>query len=584
MSLTLKGHPVAPGIAIGRIHLAERNELEIGEYRIGQRDVENEIQRYRNAVDAARDQLVDVAGRIDPAVAVPAVEIIQSHVLMMGDSKLRKSTEEHIRRELCNAEWALQSQLEQVLSEFRSMDDEYIRTRGEDVTQVVRLIQSKLSDEAASNPFENFPDRLADTLVIAEELTPGELAILHERGVAGIVTEHGGPHSHTAILASSLGIPAVLGVRGARKLLKEGSTLVLDGGLGLVYSNPDTATLERYQGVQQEAERFRLSLASVRDRPATSIDGVQISLQANAERTGELKQSIEVGAQGIGLYRTEFLYLRGKPPDEETQLAEFRSAIKMLEGSPLTIRTMDLGADKPADSLDFSQPSRSANPALGLRAIRLCLRDTGLFKTQLRAILRASEAGPVRCLIPMITNVQEIQRVHDLLADAKKELDDRNQPYDPNMQLGGMIEVPAAALSIGELGRHFDFISVGTNDLLQYTLAADRGDEQVAHLYDLQHPGVVRLLGYILREAEGLGIPATVCGEVAGDRRYTRLLLALGLTEFSMHPARLLEVKQIVRETNVASAREAIARWLDDTSGLIDSTLLQFLDQSQPPS
>jgi phosphotransferase system enzyme I (PtsI) len=581
MSLTLKGHPVAPGIAIGRIHLAERNELEIGEYRIGQRDVENEIQRYRNAVDAARDQLVDVAGRIDPAVAVPAVEIIQSHVLMLGDSKLRKSTEEHIRRELCNAEWALQSQLEQVLSEFRSMDDEYIRTRGEDVTQVVRLIQGKLSEEAASKPFANFPDRLADTLVIAEELTPGELAILHERGVAGIVTEHGGPHSHTAILASSLGIPAVLGVRGARKLLKEDSTLVLDGGLGLVYSDPDTATLERYQGVQQEAERFRLSLASVRDRPATSIDGVRISLQANAERTGELKQSIEVGAQGIGLYRTEFLYLRGKPPDEETQLAEFRSTIKMLGGSPLTIRTMDLGADKPADSLDFSQPSRSANPALGLRAIRLCLHDTDLFKTQLRAILRASEAGPVRCLIPMITNVQEIRRVHDLLAEAKKELDDRNQPYDPNMQLGGMIEVPAAALSIGELGRHLDFISVGTNDLLQYTLAADRGDEQVAHLYDLQHPGVVRLLGYILREAEGLGIPAAVCGEVAGDRRYTRLLLALGLTEFSMHPARLLEVKQIVRETNVAAAREAIARWLDDTSGLIDSTLLQFLDQSQ---
>jgi phosphotransferase system enzyme I (PtsI) len=570
MSLTLKGHAVAPGIAIGRIHLAERNELEIGEYRIGQDDVDNEIQRYRNAVDAARDQLVELANRIDPTVAVPAVEIIQSHVLMLGDSKIRKSTEEHIRLELCNAEWALQSQLEQVLSEFRSMDDEYIRTRGEDITQVVRLIQRKLSVEAASKPFENIPDRLADTLVIAEELTPGELALLHERGVAGIVTEHGGPHSHTAILSSSLGIPAVLGVRHARSLLKEDSTLILDGGLGVVYADPDAATLERYRGVQLEAERFRQSLEAVRDQPAISIDGVPISLQANAERSAELKQAIDVGAQGIGLYRTEFLYLRGMPPDEETQLAEYRSAIEML-----------LGADKSADSLDFSELRRSTNPALGLRAIRLCLRDTALFKTQLRAILRASAAGEVRCLIPMITSMHEIRLVHALIEEAKRELRDRNQPYDPNMKLGGMIEVPAAALSLGELGRHLDFISVGTNDLLQYALAADRGDEQVAHLYDLQHPGVVRLLRFILKEADTLGIPATVCGEVAGDRRYTRLLLALGLTEFSMHPARLLEVKQTVRETHVATAREAITRWLEDPSGLIDSTLLQFLDQSQ---
>jgi phosphotransferase system enzyme I (PtsI) len=581
MSLTLKGHAVAPGIVIGRIHLAERNELEIGEYRIGRKDVENEIQRFRNAVDAAREQLVELADRIDQKVAVPAVEIIQSHVMMLGDSKIRKSTEEHIRRELCNAEWALQVQLEQLLSEFRSIDDEYIRTRGEDVTQVVRLIQGKLSEEAACKPFENIPDRLADTLVIAEELTPGELAILHERGVAGIVTEHGGPHSHTAILASSLGIPAVLGVHGARSQLKEDSILILDGGMGVVHADPDTATLERYRLVQQEAERIRQSLESMRGRSATSFDGEHISLQANAELSRELQQSIESGVKGIGLYRTEFLYLRGKPPDEETQLREYRSAIEMLNGIPLTIRTLDLGADKSTDSLDFSEPRRSANPALGLRAIRLCLRDTELFKTQLRAILRASAAGPVRCLIPMITNVQEIQQVHELLAEAKKELDQRNQRYDPHLQLGGMIEVPAAALAIDQLGRYLDFISVGTNDLLQYALAADRGDEQLADLYDLQHPGVVFLLKHILKEADKLGIPVAVCGEIAGDPRYTRLLLALGLREFSMHPARLLEVKQIVRNTHVAEARKAIKLWMDDPVLQAKTTLLQLLDQTQ---
>jgi phosphotransferase system enzyme I (PtsI) len=581
VSLKLKGHAVAPGIAIGRIHIAERNELDIGEYRIGRDDVENEIQRYRNAVDAARTQLEELAGRIDSRVAVPAVEMIQSHVLMLGDSQIRRSTEEHIRREYCNAEWALQLQLEQVLSEFRSMDDEYIRTRGEDVTQVVRLIQSKLGDQAASRTFENIPDRLADTLVIAEELTPGELAILYERGVAGIVTEHGGPHSHTAILASSLGIPAVLGVHGARSLLKEDSVLILDGGLGVIYADPDKATLERYHGVQQEDERFRQSLESMLDRSATSFDGEPISLQANAELAGELQQSIDFGAKGIGLYRTEFLYLRGTPPAEEEQLAEYRSAIEMLDGIPLTIRTLDLGADKSSGSLDFSQLRRSANPALGLRAIRLCLRDTGLFKTQLRAILRASAAGPVRCLIPMITNVQEIQRVHELLAESKKELDQRNQPYDQDLQLGGMIEVPAAALAIDQLGRYLDFISVGTNDLLQYTLAADRGEEELADLYDLQHPGVVFLLKHILRQADKLGIPVAVCGEVAGDMRYTRLLLALGLREFSMHPARLLEVKQVVRNTHVGEARESIRLWLDDPVLQAETTLLQLLDQTQ---
>lgn len=581
MSLTLKGHAVAPGVAIGRVHLAERNELEIGEYRIGEADVENEIQRYRNAVDAARDQLTELADRIHPAAAVPAVEIIQSHVLMLGDSKIRESTEIHIRKELCNAEWALQSQLEQVLSEFRSMDDEYIRTRGEDVTQVVRLIQSKLSEETASKPFENIPDRLADTLVIAEELTPGELALLHERGVAGIVTEHGGPHSHTAILASSLGIPAVLGVRKVRSLLREDSTIILDGGKGAVYADPDAATLQRYQELQREAEQFRLSLIALRDQPAVSLDGVEVSLEANAERSAELMQSVEMGAQGIGLYRTEFLYLQGKPPDEESQFEEYLAAIRMMAGQPLTIRTLDLGADKSTGALDFSQLRRSTNPALGLRAIRLCLSDTALFKTQLRAILRASNAGPVRCLIPMVTEVREIQLVKDLLQEAKRDLDERGLPYDGNIPLGAMIEVPAAALSLGDLGRYLDFVSIGTNDLLQYTLAADRGDEQVAHLYDLQHPGVVRLIKHVLKVSRTLEIPASVCGEVAGETRYTRLLLALGLKHFSMHPARLLEVKQVIRETHVSAAKIAINQWLDDPGGLDQSTLLEILDRSQ---
>ena len=581
MTLALTGHAVASGIAIGRTHLAERNEIDIGEYRIDISDIDQEIQRYRQAVDAAKVQLNQLAERVTRNAGDTAGEIIQTHVMMLGDSKIREATEDHIRGNLCNAEWALQTQLEKILTEFRSMDDEYIRSRGEDVIQVVRLVQNKLSDEASGKPFENIPDRLAETLVIAAELTPGELAILHERGVAGIVTEHGGPHSHTAILASSLGIPAALGVRLAQSLLKEGETLVLDGRLGVVYADPDEAILEHYHQVQRDTARFRKSLEQVRDLPSHSIDGEVVLLHGNGERSEELEQALELGASSIGLYRTEFLYLRGMAPDEETQLAEYSAALTALKGMPLTIRTLDLGADKTSGPIDFSQLPRSINPALGLRAVRLCLRDTDLFKTQLRAILRASAIGRVKCLIPMLTSVREILMVRALLEEAQEELVQKGLPFDPQMPLGGMIEVPAAALAIEDLGHHLDFLSVGTNDLLQYALAADRGDEQVAHLYDMQHPGVVRLLQHIFRTANSIKTPVAVCGEVAGDRRYTRLLLALGLREFSMHPARLLEVKQVITETHIPRARAALTQWLNQPAVPGAFSLLQLLDQSQ---
>ena len=565
MTLALTGHAVTSGIAIGQTHLAERNELEIGEYRIEPEDVAKEITRYHQAVDAARKQLDELAQRISRNVGIPAGEIIQTHVQMLKDESIRLATENQIGSELCNAEWALQSQLELILSEFRIMDDPYLRSRGEDITQVVRLVQSKLNEKAAGKAFENIPDRLAETMVIATELTPGELAILHERGVAGIVTEHGGPHSHTAILANSLGIPAVLGVRLAQSLLREGEMLVLDGDLGVVYADPDEAILDHYHQVQRDTVRFRKSLEKVRELPCHSIDGESISLQANGERREDLLQAINLGVTGIGLYRTEFLHLRNMASDEETQLAEYLAAVKILDGLPLTIRTLDLGADKPFDSADFDQLSHSANPALGLRAIRLCLRDTDQFKRQLRAILRASATGPVRCLIPMLTSAREVVMVRSLLDEAREELDGSGLAYDPNLPLGGMIEVPAAALAIEEFSRNLDFISVGTNDLLQYMLAADRADEQVAHLYDLQHPGVVRLLRLIFRSAQASRIPVTVCGEVAGDRRYTRLLLALGLREFSMHPSRLLEVKLVITKTDIPRATAALTQWLNST-------------------
>jgi phosphotransferase system enzyme I (PtsI) len=581
MTLALTGHPVAGGIAIGRTHVVERNELEIGEYRIEAADVESEILRYRQALATATEQLEKLADRMNENVGLPAGEIIQTHVLMLKDSSIREAIETRIRDELCNAEWALQSELERILAEFRYIDDDYIRSRGDDVVQVVRLVQRKLGEEAAGKSFENIPDRLAETLVIAADLTPGELATLHERGVAGVITEHGSPHSHTAILASSLKIPAVLGVRLAQNLLTEGEKIVLDGSLGIVYADPDKAILDHYDQLQRDSDRFQRSLEEVRDLPAHSIDGNTVSLQINGERDEELRQVRELGADGVGLFRTEFLYLRGKAPDEESQLNEYLRALKALKGKPLTIRTLDLGAEKTADPLDFSMLRRTPNPALGLRAIRLCLRDTDLFKTQLRAILRASAKGPVRCLIPMLTSVNEVQMVRALMEESRQDLREMGHDFDPDMPLGGMIEVPAAAMAMEDIGRHLDFLSVGTNDLLQYALAADRIDEQVAHLYDPEHPGVVFLLQHISHSAESLKIPVAVCGEMAGDRRYTRLLLALGLREFSMHPGRLLEVKQVVTETHIPRARAALARWLNTPEERQQLSLLQLLDQSQ---
>jgi len=581
MTLALTGHGVADGIAIGRAHIAERSEAEIGEYRIDEAEVDREIDRFRQAIASGSAQLESLSRQLGPESGTTASEIISTHIFMLRDKEFNRSIEARIRDELCNAEWALQAQLEQILAEFRHIEDSYIRSRGEDVAQVVRLVQHRLTEKSSATPLKDIPDRLAETLVIASDLTPGELAALHHRGVAGIITEHGSKYSHTAIMAGSLDIPAVLGVRLARELLQEGENLVMDGRLGLVYANPNKALLAHYQDARRRSARHRKALQSVKDLPSTTLDGRQVSLQANAERVDELAAAVRDGAESVGLYRTEFLFLGAEVPDEESQYEAYSEALRVLEGRALTIRTLDLGADKSLESQSAISTPMAANPALGLRAVRLCLRDTEMFKTQLRAILRTSAEGPVRCLIPMLTSVQEVRMVRALIDEARQELESRSLPYDKNMPLGGMIEVPAAALAASDLGRHLDFLSVGTNDLLQYTLAADRVDEQVAHLYDPQHPGVLTLLQLVIDAAAARNIPLAVCGELAGDRRYIRLLLALGLREFSMHANRLLEVKQIVTHTNVQHARMVLEQWREGHADAYDLDLLGMIDASQ---
>ncbi|HKJ18956.1 MAG TPA: phosphoenolpyruvate--protein phosphotransferase [Xanthomonadales bacterium] len=581
MTLALTGHAGAEGIAIGRVHLAERSEAEIGEYRIHTDEVHEEIERFQQAIGAASEQLNSLGKQFGPDSGVTASEIISTHVALLRDETFHHSIESRIREELCNAEWALQAQLEQILAEFRQINDPYIRSRGEDVAHVVSLVQHALSEKAASPQLDSIPDRLADTLVVASDLTPGELAALHQRGVAGIITEHGSAYSHTAIMAGSLDIPAVLGVRLARDLLQEGENLVIDGRMGLVYANPNKALLAHYRDAQRRSARKRRALQSVRELPTVTLDGVEVSLQTNAERIDEIQLAIQAGAECVGLYRTEFLFLGSEVPGEEEQFEAYSGALKVLEGRALTIRTLDLGADKTLQKQSpISMPS-APNPALGLRAIRFCLRDTEMFKTQLRAILRTSAIGPVRCLIPMLTSVHEVRMVKSLIEEASQELRDRGLTYDKDMPLGGMIEVPAAALSAADLALHLDFLSVGTNDLLQYTLAADRVDEQVAHLYDPQHPGVLRLLQIVVDAGIQRNIPVAVCGEIGGNVRYIPLLLALGLREFSMHANRLLEVKQVVTRTHVEDARKVLEQWQEGQSEAYDLDVLKMIDASQ---
>ena len=584
MTLALAGHGVSPGMALGRAHRVVGHELEIGEHRIGPGAVDDEVARLERAIERACDRLEALARSLSERGGRTAEEVVRSHHQMLSDGSIRRAAAEHVRSALCNAEWALQLHLEHLLDEFRRVEDDYLRSRAEDASQVIRLVQGQLDAERPSTTTA-LPDRLVETLVVARELAPGDLAALHERGVAGVITEHGSPHSHSAIVARSLAIPTIMGVHRARDLLLEGERLVLDGHYGVVFASPDERVLKHYLKKQAESQLYLESLEDVRGRDTVTADGRRIELLVNAERHPELQSAVESGVDGVGLYRTESLFQHGRAPGEEQQLAAFRMAIAMLRGRPLTIRTLDLGGDKGLGSFGQRAHRPAINPALGLRAIRLCLRESELFRTQLRAILRASAAGPVRCLLPMLTRVEEVSAVRALLDDVRRELDEQGHPFDPDLAIGGMIEVPAAALAIDELAPTLDFLSVGTNDLIQYALAADRVDEQVAHLYDPEHLGFVRLLRSIFTAAAEHGLPTTVCGESAGERRYTRLLLALGLDSFSVPTRAVLEVRRAIIETDVGRAREALEDWLAlPPDRRAETSLVDAIDAAQQPA
>ncbi len=552
-------------IAIGPAFLLDRSPLAVAPRSVNAAAVAGELQRLEDALAAAREALRVVRDQIPSSTPVKVAEFIDSHLLMLEDAALVDPARALIRERSFSAEWALEQHRMSLVKMFEDMEDPYLRSRRDDVDHVVQHILGFLLGGRSSDP-ESDAD-LRGCIIIAHDISPADTVILRQQQVAAFVTESGGPTSHTAILARSLNLPTVVGVHKVTSYFRPGETVVVDSEAGVVLADVDAEILAHYRERMRELEERRARLQHLVKKPSLSADGIPVSLLGNLELPEDTAATRANGAAGVGLYRTEFLYMnRDDLPDEEEHLAAYLEVVHGLEGVPVTIRTLDLGVDKQVDGSSATCPP-ACNPALGLRAIRLCLKEPDLFRPQLRAILRASAHGPVRLLIPMLSGIRELDSVLALIEQVSRELDHEGLAFDPRMPIGGMIEVPAAALWATAFARRLDFLSIGTNDLIQYTLAVDRIDDTVSHLHDPLHPAILRLIRMTIEAGRTRGIPVSMCGEMAGNPRYVSLLLGLGLREFSMQPDSLLEIKELVRSSHIARlerATEELFAHLDD--------------------
>ncbi|MFZ1765247.1 MAG: phosphoenolpyruvate--protein phosphotransferase [Candidatus Nitrotoga sp.] len=546
MSFTLHGIPVSSGIAIGYAHLLSHTVLEVTHYVMPKYLIHEEVARFDAAMESTRQELAGLRSNRPLHAAAEFDAFLDLHLMILADEHIELASRKMIEHEQCNAEWALKVQMDALVAQFEAFDDAYLRERKTDVVQVVERVLKKLTGQPGYLPPVSMPD--VKMILIAHDISPADLIQVKPHQFSAILTDLGGATSHTAIIARGLSTPCVVGLHRARQLMRENDLLIVDGGQGVVIVNPDEQVLVEYKLLQNQWDEKRNQLKCLKSTLAKTLDGTAIELHANIELPNDLVEVYENGATGIGLFRSEFLFLnRDVLPDEEEQFAAYRAVAEGMKGLPVTIRTFDLGADK---QLNGAQRVAS-NPALGLRAIRLCLAEPQLFRTQLRALLRASYYGNVKILVPMLSGVSEINQTLQFISFAKQSLDDEGIPYNREIQIGGMIEIPAAALVLDVFIKKLDFLSIGTNDLIQYTLAIDRTDEEVAHLYDPLHPAVLYLLAHVIGNANKAGIPISVCGEMAGNVDYARLLLGLGLRQFSMNSAQLLPVKQCVLTTSL---------------------------------
>ncbi len=575
MTISIQGVSVSRGIAIGPVHIIQHDQLDVHEYTIRRTKVENELSRFNDAMANARQQLRVIRDHIPSSTSVDISAFIDTHILMLEDNVLTEEPKRIIKERLCNAEWALKLQRDALVDVFDEMEDAYLSTRRDDVDHVVnRILRLLLKQKPLLH--EALDEHLKNRIILADDLTPADTVLMQHYGIAAFATEFGGPTSHTAILSRSLGIPAIVGLHNARRYIKNNDIAIIDGTTGTVLINPDKSIQHYYGKKQKEVKRYYYSLGKLKNTRAESIDGIAVELMANIELPKDLETLRDVGAKGVGLYRTEFLYMnRETPPDEEEHFESYMGVLKTLRGLPLTIRTLDLGADKQMDGAGKQTGPIKSNPALGLRAIRLCLKEPELFRPQLRAMLRASAHSTIRILIPMLTNTQETQQVLQMIDDLKAALDSESIDYDPEIKIGGMIEVPAAAICADIFAKKLDFLSIGTNDLIQYTMAIDRVNDEVNYLYDPLHPAVLRLIQTTIKAGKKAGIPVAMCGEMAGEIEHTRLLLGLGLREFSVHPASMLEIKKIINGTDISELHSLIKNVLNASSGAEIKMLLQ---------
>ncbi len=566
MTFSVHGQAVSRGVAIGRAVLVTSSRIDVAHYFVAPEQMRAELERLREARDAVIAEIERVQRSLHESATLEAhpelTALLDVHLMLLQDVQLQEGVAHWVQERRYNAEWALTAQLELVVKQFDEMQDPYLRERKADFEQLVeRMLQHMrgsvspmavgLPTTAAQMVSQNTKDPL---VLVAHDLSPADTLQFKHSVFVGFVTDVGGKTSHTAIVARSMDIPAVVGARGASQMVRQDDWVVIDGDAGVLIVNPSDIVLAEYGFKQRQGEVERQRLARIKNTPAVTLDGERVELLANIEQPSDTLPALAVSAVGVGLFRTEFLFMgraHGKLPDEDEQYEAYRAAVEGMHGLPVTIRSVDVGADKP---LDRSRVDEHLNPALGLRAIRWSLSEPAMFLTQVRAVLRAAAHGKVNLLIPMLAHLREVQQVKALLAKARAQLDASAAVHGP-VRLGAMIEIPAAALALRLFMKHFDFFSIGTNDLIQYTLAIDRVDESVAHLYDPLHPAVLQLVAGAIAECRDQGKPVSVCGEMAGDPTMTRLLLGLGLRSFSMHPSQILAVKQQVLRADTRKLR-----------------------------
>jgi phosphotransferase system enzyme I (PtsI) len=550
MRQLLPGTAAARGCALGQARVRLPHALDVEETKIAAEAVEPELQRFHDAVTTVRAEMRDLRDRLHGALAHEVGEFIDLHALLLDDPELLSGIDDLIRTGQYSADYALRLQRNRLAAVFESMDDAYLRSRIDDIDQVIGRLHAALHSQHA------VLQGVSGEILVTDSVAPAELALLQSQGVVGVVTAGGSPLSHSAILARSLHLPLVVGNPQLLQKANDGDVLVIDGSTGLVVLEPNASDLRAHHASVTEARRERRQLNRLRREPSRTRDGIDIKLWANAESRDDVSEAHALGAAGVGLYRTEFLFLASNVlPDEEAQFRAYRDAVLAMTGRTVTIRTLDLGADK-ADKTGLALRDEP-NPALGLRGVRLSLARPDLLHTQMRAIGRASGYGPIRVLVPMVTAVEEMQAVRSALNTALAELRAEGREVAAHIPLGAMIEVPSAALALPSFIGGCDFISVGTNDLVQYLLAADRTNESLGELYSPLHPAVLRVLHDVIRTGLRRRVPVTVCGEIAADPTFVPLLLALGLTELSLHPATFLEVRQTIRHSSHAQLRTA---------------------------